>query len=88
MVGWARKKFEMTNFTVTYNVSSMIGALRSVPGFADMMLGSSMGTGMASEASRGLRFGKGCMCILTPLINVAMNANSLIPVFVQEWTGM
>ena len=63
MVGWARKKFEMTNFTVPYNVSSMIGALRSVPGFADMMLGSSMGTGMASEASRGLRFGKGCMCI-------------------------
>ena len=36
MVGWARKKFEMTNFTMPNNVSSMICALKSIPGFADV----------------------------------------------------
>ena len=54
MVGWAKKRFEMTNFTMPYSVSSMICALKSVPGNADVgvLHGDDDGPGTPAPGSR------------------------------------
>ena len=36
MVGWVRKKFEMTSFTMPNNICSMKYALKSFPALADV----------------------------------------------------
>ena len=48
-------KFQITNFTMPNNVSSMIYALKSVPSLADV--GFPMGTGMARELHPDVRRG-------------------------------
>ena len=50
-------KFQLTNFTMPNNVSSMIYALRSVPSLA--VVGISQGAGMAPELHPDVRRGSG-----------------------------
>ena len=63
----------------------MICAVKSVPGFADVG-GPPWGWGWPQRPLEAKILKR--LHGYTPLISVAMNVNSLMPVFVQEWTGM
>ena len=49
-VEWVWKKFQMTNFTISNNISSMKYALKSVPGLADVGVPHGDGDGPVAPA--------------------------------------